>query len=155
MQLDIHIDPPDYHLLGLSHHNNIYFDIVPSFGMRSVTMMCQRTTLAVTHMFQSMGNHCTNYIDNFGGANLAENAQFAFQALGDLFATLGLEWSADKDCEPSQSMIFLDILFNSPFPSSCTIGDWRRNTAQERGFVHSNPTWTLLLKAVLPVPKLF
>lgn len=75
--------------------------------------MCQRTTSAVTYMFQFMGYHCTNYIDNFGGADSAENAQSAFRALGDLFSTLGLEWSPDKDCEPSQSMIFLSILFNS------------------------------------------
>ena len=57
-------------------------------------------------MFKSMGYHCTNYIDDFGGANSAEIAQSAFQALGDLFSTLGLESSPDKDCEPSQSMIF-------------------------------------------------
>jgi len=60
-----------------------------------------------------MGYHCTNYIDDFGRADSAEIAQSAFQALGDLFPTLGLESSPDKDCEPSQSMIFLGILFNS------------------------------------------
>ena len=109
----LRIDLRDYHLLGLLHHNNLYFDIAPPFGLRSAAMMCQRTTSAVTYMFQSMGYHCTNYIDDFGGADSAENAQSAFRALGDLFSTLGLEWSPDKDCEPSQSMVFLGILFNS------------------------------------------
>lgn len=61
-------------------------------------------------MFESMGYHCTNYIDDFGRADSAESA---FQALGDLFPTLGLEPSPDKNCEPSQSMIFHGILFNS------------------------------------------
>ena len=75
--------------------------------------MCQRTTSAVTYMFESMGYHCTNYSDDFGGAESAEIAQSAFHALGDLFSTLGLESSPDKNCEPSQSMTFLGILFNS------------------------------------------
>ena len=108
----LRIDPRDYHLLGLRHCNNIYFDIAPPFGLRSAAM-CQRTTSAVTYMFQSMGYHCTNYIDDFGGADSAETAQSAFLALGDLFSTLGLESSPDKDCAPSQTMIFLGILFNS------------------------------------------
>ena len=36
----------------------------------------------------------------------------------------------------------LKIVFriNSPFPSSCMIGDWCRNNARERGFVRS-PSW--------------
>jgi len=109
----LRIDPRDYHLLGLLHHNSRYFDIAPPFGLRSAAMMCQRTTSAVTYMFQSMGYHCTKYIDNFGGADSAEIAQSAFRALGDLFSTLGLASSPDWDCEPFQSMIFLGILFNS------------------------------------------
>ena len=74
----LRIDPRDYHLLGLLHHNNLYFDVAPPFGLRSAAMMCQRTTSAVTYMFQSMGYHCTNYIDDCGGADCAENAQSAF-----------------------------------------------------------------------------
>ena len=109
----LRINPRDYHLLGLRHCNNIYFDIAPPFGLRSAAMMCQRTTSAVTYRFQSMGYHCTNYIDDFGGADSAETAQSAFLALGDLFSTLGLESSPDKDCAPSQTMIFLGTLFNS------------------------------------------
>ena len=109
----LRMDPRDYHLLGLRHNNNIYFDIAPPFGLRSAAMMCQRTTSAVTYMFQSMGYQCTNYIDDFGGADSAETAHSAFRALGDLFSTLGLESSPDKDCTPSQIMIFLGILFNS------------------------------------------
>ena len=60
-----------------------------------------------------MGFHFTNYIDDFGGVDSVENAQFTFRALGDLFSTLGLESLPDNDCEPSQSMIFLGVLFNS------------------------------------------
>ena len=36
----LRIDPGDYHLLGLQHHNNLYFDIAPPFGLRSAAMMC-------------------------------------------------------------------------------------------------------------------
>ena len=58
----------------------------PLFRHRSAAMICQRTTSAVMHMFQSMGYHCTNYLDDFGGDDSAENAQFTFRALGDLFS---------------------------------------------------------------------
>ena len=47
-------------------------------------------------MFQCMGYHCTKYIDNFGGADSAENTQFAFWALGDLFYNLGHESSPTR-----------------------------------------------------------
>lgn len=36
----LRIDLRDYHLLGLQHHNNLYFDIAPPFGLRSAAMMC-------------------------------------------------------------------------------------------------------------------
>ena len=32
----LRIDPRDYHLLGLLHHNNLYFDIAPPFCLRIV-----------------------------------------------------------------------------------------------------------------------
>lgn len=70
--LQLCIDPRDYHFHSLLHHNNLYFDIATPFGLQSAAMKCQRTTSAVAYMFQSMGYHCTNYIDNFGDTDSAD-----------------------------------------------------------------------------------
>ena len=51
-------------------------------------MMCQRTTNAVSYMYHSLGYSCTNYIDDFGGADTADRSTQAFVALGDLFTYL-------------------------------------------------------------------
>ena len=58
----------------------LYFDVAPPFGLRSSAMICQRTTSAVTYMFQKMGFQCTNYIDDFGGAELPAHSCAAFNA---------------------------------------------------------------------------
>ena len=84
------IDPRDFHLLGYRHNSSLYFDVAPPFGLRSSAMMCQRTTSAVTYMFQKMGFQCTNYIDDFGGAELPAHSCAAFNALNDLLSSLGL-----------------------------------------------------------------
>ena len=106
----LRVDPHDYHLLGYRHHGFLYFDIAPPFGLRSSAMMCQRTTYPLTYIYESLGYHCTNYIDDFGGAEAPEHSLAAFQALGALLAQLGLETSPDKDSPPSTCMVFLGIL---------------------------------------------
>lgn len=72
-------------------------------------MMCQRTTNSVTYMFRALGYSCTNYIDDFGGAETPDKSTTAFNALGDLFSSLGLQSSLDKHCPPTTSMVFLGI----------------------------------------------
>ena len=88
----------NFHLLGVQHHGCIYFDVAPPFGLRSAAMMCQRTTSAVSHMFSKLGYQCTNYIDDFGGAESPSKATMAFETLEELFSILGLESSPEKDC---------------------------------------------------------
>ena len=46
----LRIDPQDYYLLCYQHRDSLYFDIAPPFGLRSLAMMCQTTTSAVTFM---------------------------------------------------------------------------------------------------------
>lgn len=105
----LRIDPRDFHFLGYVHHGSFYFDVAPPFGLRSSAMMCQRTTFAVTYMFQQLGYHCTNYINDFGGAEIPANSVAAFDALTDLLSSMGLQSSPDKDCPPSTNMVFLGI----------------------------------------------
>ena len=105
----LRIDPRDYHLLGYCHNELLYFDIAPPFGLRSAAMMCQRTTSAVSYIYRNLGFSCTNYIDDFGGAEVPSKSAEAFEALSALFATLGLEESLEKASPPSCSMVFLGI----------------------------------------------
>ena len=109
----LRIDPQDFHLLGIQHHSFVYFDVAPPFGLHSVAMMCQRTTSAVSYMFRNLGFHCTNYIDDFGGAESPHKATMAFETLEELLSTLGLESSPEKDCAPSTCMVFLGVHFNT------------------------------------------
>lgn len=109
----LRIDPRDFHLLGLQHEDSLYFDVAPPFGLCSAAMMCQRTTSAVSYMYASLGYQCTNYIDDFGGAESPAKAEQAFQALGQIFSVLGLDFSPSKDRAPSTHMVFLGITFDT------------------------------------------
>ena len=75
--------------------------------------MCQSTTSAVTFMFRSLSFDCTNYIDDFGAAEVPAKCNEAFDALGCLLLDLSLHSSPDKDSPPSTSMVFLGIAFNT------------------------------------------
>ena len=105
----LRIDPRDAHLLGFRHNNHLYIDLAPPFGLHSSAMMCQRTTNAVSYLYKTLGFSCTNYIDDFGGAETPDMSTQAFNALGDLLTSLGLQSSPDKDCPPTTSMVFLGV----------------------------------------------
>ena len=68
------INPRDYHFLGFTYDDVLFFDTVFSFGLRLVTMACQRTTNAITFLYLVLGYFCTNYIDDFGGCDTPERA---------------------------------------------------------------------------------
>ena len=108
----LRIDPHDAHLLGF-HHNHLYIDLAPPFGLHSLAMMCQRTTNTVSYLYKTLDLSCTNYIDDFGGAETPDMSTQAFNALGDLFTSLGLQSSPNKDCPPTTSMVFLGVQLNT------------------------------------------
>ena len=107
------IDPRDYHFLGYSFDDLIFFDTVFAFGLRPATLGCQRTINAITYLFWLLGYFCINYIDDFGGCDSPSRAAEAFHALKKLIFMLGLQTSPEKDCPPSTSMVFLGILFDT------------------------------------------
>ena len=107
------IDPCDYHFLGYSFDDLIFFDTVFAFGLHPATLGCQRTTNAITYLYHFLGYFCTNYIDDFGGCDSHALAAEAFHALKKLIFMLGLQTSSEKDCPPSTSMVFLGILFDT------------------------------------------
>ena len=107
----LRVDPRDCHLLGFRHRDAFCLDIAPPFRLRSSAMMCQRSTTAVTFMYLELGFHCTNYIDDFGGAEIPEMSAVAFQTF--LLADLQLDTSPEKAFPPATAMIFLGVLVNT------------------------------------------
>ena len=101
------IDPPDYHFLGYSFDDLIFFDTMFAFGLCPATLGCQCTTNTITYLFWLLGYFCTDYINDFEGCDSPSHA------LKKLIFMLGLQASPDKDCLPSTSMVFLGILFDT------------------------------------------
>ena len=107
------IDPVDYPLLGFSWRGELFFDVVPPFGMRSSAMMCQRLTNAINYIMQNLNYHTINYLDDFGGADEPQKADKAFETLGRLLENLKIDESNEKACKPNTSMVFLGTLFDT------------------------------------------
>ena len=61
----IPIDPQDYPLLGLYIDGSLYFHTALPFGLRSATMICQRTTKSVAYILNTEGISVDVYIDDF------------------------------------------------------------------------------------------
>lgn len=72
-------------------------------------------------MFHALGYSCTNDIDDFGSARTPEKSATAFTALGDLFSSLGLQSSPNKDCPATSSVVFLGIYLDTPAMSISVI----------------------------------
>ena len=122
------IDPRDYHYLSYSFDNLLFFNTVFDFGLRPATMACQHVTNAIQflHSFQcynlfsgvelsirSFFVISTNYVGDFGGCDIPERATDSLYALQHLFHFLGIDSTTEKDCPPSNLMVFLGILFNT------------------------------------------
>ncbi len=65
-------------------------------GLRSAAYICQCLTNAVCYVFGQDGWSAVNYLDDFGGAEVWEKAEQAFQALGNVLLACGLEKSVTK-----------------------------------------------------------
>ncbi len=53
-------------------------------------MTCQQTNEAVVHLFTKAGYDCTNFLDDFGGAEVDKKAWQAFYCLGKSWKDLRL-----------------------------------------------------------------
>ena len=60
-------------------------------------------------MYHTLGYSCTNYIDDFREADTPGLSTKALIALSDLFTSLGLQSSPDKDGLQKTSMVFLGV----------------------------------------------
>lgn len=105
--------PGDIHLLGYKWAGQLFYDRVLAMGLRSAAQMCQRVTSAIGFIFKKRGFDVINYLDDFGGAETPGKANEAFEVLGSIIQSAGLEESQQKAVPPSTSMIFLGILFKT------------------------------------------
>ena len=85
------INPKDYYLLGFTFDNHIYFDTQCPFGLRTLAMICQRTTKGVIYIFTQAG-----FSADFYGTECPLLADNAFGTLESIFDTLALSLFAWK-----------------------------------------------------------
>ena len=109
----IPVDPQDYPLLGLYIDGSLYFHTALPFGLRSATMICQRTTKSVAYILNSEGISVDVYIDDFYGAESSDSSELSFQRMNSLFAELGLMDAPEKDTPPSHEMLCLGVWINT------------------------------------------
>ena len=105
----IPIDPADYRLLGMCIDGSIYFHTSLPFGLRSATLICQRTTKSVVHILNNEGISVDVYIDDFYSAESPSRSNQSFQRMNSLFTELGLLASQEKDVPPCHQMLCLGI----------------------------------------------
>ena len=82
-------------------------------GCRSSCYIAQRITNAFKFILQKHNVDCENYLDDLGGAEVADLADEAFRKLGDLLMELQVEESSSKACRPSTRMLFLGIIVDT------------------------------------------
>ena len=105
----IPICPHDYNLVAFCWKKHIFCDTVLSMGLSSAANICQRVTNAVAFMMFQVGVAVLNYLDDLAGVEKKENADFAYQVLGEILKRCGLEESEEKASPPSQIMVFLGV----------------------------------------------
>lgn len=109
----IPLDPGDLHLVGFEWSNMKFCDRVLPMGLRSSSFICQRVSSAVRYLFDKMGYKVVNYLDDFGGADTVDKAYDAYDALGDLLVSCGLEESKQKGVAPCSRLEFLGVLVDT------------------------------------------
>ena len=105
--------PSTIHLLGFMYDNRFYFDITLSMGSRSAAYCCQRTTNALSHVYRNFGFEDVNYLDDLGAAETEDRAEEAYDCLGYVLNTIGVEESKEKVKPPSNEATFLGVPYNT------------------------------------------
>ena len=109
----IPVDVADVPLLGYYFEGAFYFDLYLSMGLRSAAFICQRVTDAIRYMCQMMQIAVLNYLDDFAGADTPELALKAYEELGNVLISCGIEESKEKACPPSTKMVFIGVMFDT------------------------------------------
>ena len=120
--LQMPLDPAEYNKVGFVWRSFLFFFTGFMFGLRHAGLQGQRLTTAVSWRHQRMGLetdseekfHSINYSDDIGGCERTlDRATESFNALAELFKDLGLAESTSKAHEPSTSMPYLGVNFDT------------------------------------------
>ena len=106
------IDPRDYKFTGVCWDGNTYIDTRLAMGLRSSAFCCQSVTGIVARIVSEQA-HVLVYLDDFGGAEKASEAETSFNYLGKTLKHFGLIEAPDKAVAPTTEMDWLGIRFNS------------------------------------------
>lgn len=96
----LRVDPLDCPLLGLQVDHSYYIDLCPSFGCRSSSAACQRTSNALAYIMGKAGCAILAYLDDY--ASCAPDKTKALEDYNLFISTtqeLGLKLAQDK-CQP-------------------------------------------------------
>jgi hypothetical protein len=107
------ICPGDLHLVDFNWNGYLFADRVLSMSLRSSAQICQRITTSITFMYFKLGYMMVNYLDDFGGVETKEKDWKAYETLGELLMSCGLEESVDKAVTPTTKMTFLGVILDS------------------------------------------
>ena len=105
-------DPGDYEFSGLYWDGFVYIDTRLAMGLRSAAYCCQSVTELVAKIARKKA-HVLVYLDDFGGAEKADNAQTSFDHLGWALGYYGLIEAPEKAVPPSTKMDWLGISFDT------------------------------------------
>ena len=105
-------DPGDYCFTGMIWGGVIYIDTRLAMGLRSAAYCCQSVTELIAKIV-SMRAHILVYLDDFGGAELADKAHASFDYLGWVLEHCGLEESPEKAVPPTTKMDWLGVTFDT------------------------------------------
>ena len=82
-------------------------------GLRSAAMACQRITSGISYVCSQQGFDVLNYLDDFQGVEVPDNAATAFCFLQSLLIELGVEESKSKACPPTTRATCLGVEFDT------------------------------------------
>ena len=105
-------DPGDYCFTGVSWEGNIFLDTWLAMGLRSSAYCCQSITELIAKI-AGKNAHVLVYLDDFGGAELAERADAAYNHLGYVLEHCGLQEAPEKAVAPSTRMDWLGVSFDT------------------------------------------
>ena len=110
----LRVDPIDWPYLSFRHEGQHFMDICPPFGLRSSAMAMQRVSQAIVYLHGRRGCLSRAYIDDFSGVESTQpKAQDALTTLQSVMDALGVVQAEHKICLPSQTMVWLGILFDT------------------------------------------
>ena len=105
--------PGSIMMLGYCYDDMMFFDVCLSMGSKSAAYCCQRTTDCITYIYGNHGFQDVNYLDDLGAAEEETRAEEAFDCLGWILDTIGIQEAKGKASPPAYVAVFLGILYNT------------------------------------------